>query len=121
MENRKDLPPQEDNARFQPTNIPRRDSTRMSILNPPRFYDLLLSKAALDDLLRKSGEELSFISYSPSLLRAALSADVETLEILDITAFRIAISGADNIEICQLANGKVRLSLMFNHALLPIM
>lgn len=93
---------------------------KVSIINPKRWLELLLSKEAFDDLLKQNGESTSKITYFPEFLSASLSAEVECLEVHDFVGFQISMEKANNFEIYPLTNGKMRISFMFNQMMLRI-
>lgn len=92
----------------------------MSILNFQRYSEILIAKKAFDDLLRKSGEARSKISFHPMFCSVSLSADVDSLEVCDLYAFHTIIEKSNNFEIIPLANGQIRISFMFNHTMRTI-
>lgn len=92
----------------------RTNQPKMQILNVKRYYQMLIAKEALDDLLRRSWcDERSVIDFKPEFACASLSVEVDTFEVTDKDAFVILLSQADNFEAVALVNGKLRLSFMF--------
>lgn len=86
----------------------------MQILNVKRYYEMLIAKEALDDLLRQSWcAQKSTIKFRPDFACAVLSVEVDSFELTDKDAFMILLSQADNFEAVPLLNGKLRLSFMF--------
>lgn len=101
-------------------DIVRNNHPKTCMINPKRWRELLLAKEALNDLLKQNGEGSVEITYFPEFLSASISAEVESLEVQDFTAFQIAMVKANNFEIYPLVNGKLRIAFMFNRLMLPI-
>jgi len=92
----------------------RNNQPKVQILNVKRYYEMLIAKEALDDLLQQNWyDQSSKIDIKPNFSCASLSAEVDTFEITDKDAFMILLSQADNFEAVPLVNGKLQLSFMF--------
>lgn len=95
-------------------NYLRNNQPRAQILNVRRYYEMLFTKEALDDLLRQNGETtLSTISFIPEFACGSLRAEVDSFEVTDKDAFLLAMSRADNFEFYPLADGRLRLAFIF--------
>lgn len=98
----------------------RNNHPKTCVINPKRWCELLLAKEALNDLLKQNGDGSAEITYFPEFLSASISAEVESLEVQDFTAFQIAMVKANNFEIYPLVNGKLRIAFMFSRLMLPV-
>lgn len=94
----------------------RDNQPKMQILNVRRYYEMLIAKAAFDDVLKKNWDsEPSTVELNPAFACASLRAEVDSFEVTDIDAFSLLLSKADNFEVVPLTNGKLRLAFMFYH------
>lgn len=92
----------------------RDNQPKMQVLNVRRYYEMLIAKAAFDDVLKKNwGSDPSTVEMNPTFACASLRAEVDSFEVIDIDAFSLLLSKADNFEIVPLVNGKLRLAFMF--------
>ena len=91
------------------------------ILNPRRYAELLIARAAIDSLLRQNGEAThAEIKFHHAFSSASICAEVDSLEVRDMAAFSIAMGKANNFEFYPLTNGKIKLAFTFQHVLIPI-
>ncbi len=102
-------------------NFIRNGQPAVKVLNLKRYYEILFAKEALDDLLRQNGEEImSEIKFHPTFSSASLAVEVESFEVTDMVAFKLAMSRADNFEFYPLINGKVRLAFVFQRMMIAV-
>lgn len=94
----------------------RDNQPKMQILNVRRYYEMLIAKAAFDDVLKKNWDsDPSTVELKLAFACASLRAEVDSFEVTDIDAFSFLLSKADNFEVVPLTNGKLRLAFMFYH------
>ncbi|MCD8019356.1 MAG: hypothetical protein LUF92_07165 [Clostridiales bacterium] len=97
-----------------------KNAPKTTVINSVRYQEMRSAKAALDQILKESDRERSKIQFLPAFCGASLNAEFDTLFVFDMKRFQYIIRKADNFEIYPLTNGKVRMSFMFNKALIPI-
>lgn len=95
-------------------NYLRNNQPKAQILNVRRYYEMIFAKEALDDILRQNGaDELSMVSFMPEFSCGTLAVEVDSFEVTDKDAFMLAMTRTDNFEFIPLANGRIRLAIVF--------
>lgn len=91
------------------------------LVEPERLSEVLVAKAALEDIIAKSGEDAKVeMHFNPEFGAISLTAEVESLEIRDFTGFSRIFENASNAEFFPLTNGKVSIGLMFYEAFIVL-
>lgn len=100
--------------------IIRKSQPKVSVINYLRYAQILKAKKAFDALLDENGEEQSVLTFNLMFCSASLTADVDTLEVRNYAGFLDIMRDSNNFEVIPLENGCLRISFVFNHALLKI-
>lgn len=100
--------------------IIRKSQPKVSVINFLRYSQILKAKKAFDALLDENGEEQSVLTFNLMFCSASLTADVDTLEVRNYAGFLDIMRDSNNFEVIPLENGCLRISFVFNHALLKI-
>lgn len=99
----------------------RESGNTTKMLNPSRYYDVLLAKDALDSLLLKIGlEDKSTIKMHYAFSTASVCTEIEYLEVHDMRELFFAAGKANTLEIMPLTNGKISIAFTFQNVLVPI-
>ena len=88
-------------------------------LNLTRWKEMLKSKEKLDKLLHEMGGEGSTVTIFPAFCSAAVSAEVDAVEVGEGEKEKIfeVLESANNMEVLPLLNGQLRLSFVFRGVL----
>ena len=101
--------------------LKRAPKSNAKMLNFPVFANMIAAKIGLDMLLQESGGDgIVRIELSSNFSCGSVKVDMDSLEVYKPQLFAAATELADNFEVYALANGKIRLALMFYDAFTPV-
>lgn len=84
------------------------------IINPPKYEKMMKAAEAFDALLKEYETEATVsVSFDPSFLMGAVTAEIADCTELNPQLFAAAVSLANNFDIYSLTNGNFQLELTF--------
>lgn len=92
---------------------------QIKVLNIPRLQVILEIKKQFSQALGLPVEEI-VLTQHPLFSAVSLSSEIDELVVEKPAAFAAVLAQASNVEIYPLTNGRIRISLMFPKAMVPL-